>query len=149
LGPGPAGPGGGGSGTDAPGPDHRPGHGGEAGATILSGPACRSSGAHWPRRGGAAPAGGGPGSAPGRWTGLPDGGGVPAPGRVVAQAPCPGREPGGGVFAPGPGYCPPSADQVVGAAGSDEPGTAVATPEQARRSPPVAGGGLRLVHRGL
>src|SRR4030095_3681343 len=62
LGTGNAGPGRGWPGADAPGPGDHLGHGADAGAAALSGPARGGRRVHWPGGGGTTPVGLGPGS---------------------------------------------------------------------------------------
>jgi predicted ATPase len=80
---------------------------------------------------------------------LVGGGAVSAQGRTAVAA-LGGTARGGGSLLPaGPRHRPPPAGEVVGTACGDELEPTVAAPGQARCHPAGAGGGVRLVHRGL
>src|SRR5262249_1772912 len=73
----------------------------------------------------------------------------PSEGRAAASALCRERSRGRGLLEASPGGGPPAEGEVVGAAGSDQPGTALAEEGKAGRGPRAARRALRLVHRGV
>ena len=123
--------------------------GGDKGPTVLPGPARRGVRQGGADRRGAGGAGRGAGDAGQERGALVGGGAVSAQGRTAVAA-LGGTARGGGSLLPaGPRRGPPPAGEVAGAAGRDEPQSAVAAAGEVPGSARLASADLRLVHRGL